>query len=102
MKYSEPIPFDLNQKRYFPRKLFPSYRHILGVTPNPVNNPLGHSYKLSIIETPIINKNNWKTNSTYLYAIDLFNFAYWWECHEYLFNGHKNYINNDRSHHLLN
>jgi hypothetical protein len=25
---------------------------------------------------------NWQANGTYLYAVDLYNFAYWWECHE--------------------
>ncbi len=26
----------------------------------------------------------WEESETYLYGIDLFNFAYWWECHEEL------------------
>lgn len=26
----------------------------------------------------------WRENEDYLYGIDLFNFAYWWECHEAL------------------
>ena len=24
----------------------------------------------------------WQTSEDYLYGIDLYNFAYWWECHE--------------------
>ena len=28
----------------------------------------------------------WQTSEDYLYGIDLYNFAYWWECHE-IFEG---------------
>ena len=29
---------------------------------------------------------HWQTSAEYLYGIDLYNYAYWWECHE-IFEG---------------
>ena len=79
----QPIPFDSNWNRYCPEMLFPSYRHIPGITPHPLRDPLGHSYHLNdeVVDTQL-SPEMWRQNNTYLYGVDLFNFAYWWEAHE--------------------
>lgn len=82
-KHKQPNPFDSNWHRYCPEMPFPPYRHIPGVTPHPIRDPLGHSYgieeeNVDALLTPEI----WKQNKTYLYGVDLYNFAYWWEAHE--------------------
>ena len=63
---------------------FPNYRHIPGLTPHPISNINGHSYgkKKEIIKR--ISEKNWFSNNQYLYAIDLFNYKYFWEAHEVL------------------
>ena len=81
--HEQPQPFDPNWCRYCPQTPFPPYRHIPGVTPHPLRDPLGHSYgleedTLDVYLSPVM----WRQNKTYLYGVDLFNFAYWWEAHE--------------------
>ena len=79
----EPRPFDLNCQRYCPRHPFPSYRHIPGLTPHPVKDPAGHSYGIDGLAEPrVLSPEAWRTNEDYLYGVDLYNFAYWWEAHE--------------------
>lgn len=73
----------LNFKRYSSKPL-PSYRHIPGMTPHPVSNVHGHSYNKPKENVIKISEDNWKNNEFYLYAIDLFNFKYFWEAHEAL------------------
>lgn len=81
--FPQPIPFNSNWNRYCPDTPFPSYRHIPGVTPHPLRDPLGHSYGLEDeIEDAQLSPEMWRQNNTYLYGVDLFNFAYWWEAHE--------------------
>ena len=79
----EPRPFDPSCQRYCPRHPFPPYRHIPGVTPHPVKDPAGHSYGIDESTRPqILYPDSWRTNEDYLYGVDLYNFAYWWEAHE--------------------
>lgn len=79
----EPRPFDTNCQRYCPRCAFPPYRHIPGVTPHPINDPAGHSYGSDELARPKVSSpESWRTNEDYLYGVDLYNFAYWWEAHE--------------------
>ncbi len=79
----EPLPFDPNCQRYCPRCPFPTYRHIPGVTPHPINDPSGHSYGSEELAQPQVScPESWRTNEDYLYGVDLYNFAYWWEAHE--------------------
>ena len=81
--HKQPKPFDVNWHRYCPAVTFPPYRHIPGVTPHPIRDPLGHSYG---IEEESHDKplppDMWRQNEAYLYGVDLYNFAYWWEAHE--------------------
>jgi len=81
--HKQPQPFDANWHRYCPQKPFPPYRHIPGVTPHPIRDPLGHSYgeEDEHDDKPLLPE-EWRKNEHYLYGVDLYNFAYWWEAHE--------------------
>lgn len=56
---------------------------MLGETPHPRRDPRGHSFGA---EDPCASAslaaNSWQSNETYLFGVDLYNFAYWWEAHE--------------------
>ena len=79
----QPEPFDANWERYCPQKPFPPYRHIPGVTPHPIRDPLGHSYGMDEDhDGEPLSPKMWRQNEDYLYGVDLYNFAYWWEAHE--------------------
>ena len=84
----QPQPFDAQWPRYCPQRPFPPYRHIPGITPHPIRDPLGHSYE-PVEETSGPDASDvplppemWRENEEYLYGVDLYNFAYWWEAHE--------------------
>ena len=80
---NQPQPFDANWHRYCPQKPFPPYRHIPGVTPHPIRDPLGHSYGVEEnLDDALLSAEMWRQNKAYLYGVDLYNFAYWWEAHE--------------------
>jgi uncharacterized protein len=80
----QPQPFDPTIPRYYPQRLFPSYRHIPGITPHPFYDPGGHSYGLQEEDTDVSLSlpDEWHNNKEYLYGVDLYNFAYWWEAGE--------------------
>ena len=81
---TQPVPFDSEIRRYFPNRDFPSYRYVPRLTPHPVKDPDGHSYRTTSedIVSSVYNASDWSENADYLYGVDLFNFAYWWEAHE--------------------
>ena len=85
MVVTEPDPPDPHWPRYSTRP-FPSYRFVPGQTPHPRRNPLGHSYGQPEPKPTLFPADQWQTSEDYLYGIDLYNFAYWWECHE-IFEG---------------
>ena len=65
------------------QKPFPPYRHIPGVTPHPIRDPRGHSYGIEEVhDAEPLPPELWQQNEDYLYGVDLYNFAYWWEAHE--------------------
>ncbi len=74
-----PIPQPAPQR--YSNLPFPPYRFILGENPHPTADPEGHSYGKEF-EPPLLTVQNWSTHATYLYGVDLFNYAYWWETHE--------------------
>ena len=76
--------FDLRHPKRYSTLQFPGYRHIPGMTPHPVFDQQGHSFGKSQLEVIEISKNNWSINEPYLFAIDLFNYGYFWESHEHL------------------
>jgi hypothetical protein len=63
----------------------PPYRHVPGLTPHPVKDPLGHLYghaepaaSSSCRDLPAC----WSECEDYLFGVDLFNRAFFWEAHE--------------------
>lgn len=60
---------------------FPPYRYISGVTPHPTEDPQGHSFGKEEKGAEILT-DAWPENEAYLYGVDLYNYAYWWEAHE--------------------
>ena len=62
---------------------FPPYRFVPGRSPHPTRDPQGHSFgEPDPPET--IEPDAWHDREGYLFAIDLFNYEYWWEAHEAL------------------
>ena len=70
---------------------FPSYTHIPGVTPHPLRDPAGHSYREpkslgQILEHPPsdvdLTWENLPSQSEFQWAVKLFNAGYYWESHE--------------------
>lgn len=82
MEASEP-PVTVGWPRYS-RRLLPTYRFLPGLTPHPRHNPLGHSFGQPESLPRPCEHDHWSHSKDYLYAIDLYNFAYWWEAHEVL------------------
>lgn len=77
MTEKAPKPFDPDFPRYLPGEPFPEYRHIPGVNLE-VQGRFGHS------EDPILDlpaPHAWRDNTDYLFGVDLFNQAYWYEAH---------------------
>lgn len=74
-------PYDPKGFRYT-QKEFPPYGHLPGVTPHPLRHPQGHQY--GQIEEPAepFDASDWKASTSYLYGVDLYNFAFYWEAHE--------------------
>lgn len=63
---------------------FPPYRHVPGVTPHPRRDRGGHSFGKPEPSAAHLPPEEWRANDLYLFGIDLYNYAYWWECHEAL------------------
>lgn len=82
---TEPQRPDPSWLRYSTRS-FPSYRFMPGKSPHPRRDPRGHSYGLLEPRPAAFSPKEWRSSEDYLYGIDLYNFAYWWECHE-IFEG---------------
>ena len=63
---------------------FPPYRFVPGLNPHPRRDPRGHAYGSPETPPPRVPPERWRENEVYLHGIDLYNHAYWWECHEAL------------------
>lgn len=61
---------------------FPCYRFVPGNTPHPRRDPRGHSYGVAAVTPPAFSPDAWLDSEVYRYGIDLYNFAYRWECHD--------------------
>ncbi len=77
----QPIPFDRPAQRWSRRPL-PPYRHLPGITPHPVLHPEGHLFGCPEEKIEPFDPDRWRDSEDYLYGIDLFNLAYFWEAHE--------------------
>lgn len=64
---------------------FPAYAYVPGKTPHPTRDENGHSYNEQPQPARVeFDVDHWQACEEYLYGIDLFNHAYWWEAHEAL------------------
>jgi len=79
----EPPPPDPSWPRYSSRP-FPGYRFVPGLSPHPRRDPRGHAYGTPELPPPRVAPERWRENEVYRHGIDLYNYAYWWECHEAL------------------
>src|SRR5438552_1811311 len=61
---------------------FPAYRFIPGQSPHPRRDRQGHSYGQPEPTPSPFTPEEWWDSEWYLYGIDLYNYGYWWECHE--------------------
>ena len=66
------------------RRPFPAYSYVPGTDPHPRRDPKGYAYGQREVPPPLLTPDNWCTHDEYLHGIDLYNFAYWWACHESL------------------
>ena len=76
------MPYPDKKVPRYSDKAFPPYRFIPRETPHPTEHPEGHSYKKKESPVEILTETNWSRHPTYLYAVDLYNYGYWWEAHE--------------------
>lgn len=67
-------------------RTFPAYRFLPGRSPHPRRHPQGHSFEQPEPRPQPFEPERWMTSEDYLYGIDLYNSAYWWEAHE-IFEG---------------
>lgn len=83
MALSEPKAPEPKWARFGTGK-FPPYRFVPGLNPHPRRHPEGHAFGTPELPPPRIPPEQWRKNAVYLHGVDLYNFAYWWECHEAL------------------
>lgn len=62
----------------------PTYAFVPGRAPHPRRHPDGHSYGRPEPKAAPIAPLRWWESPLYLYALDLYNLGYFWECHEAL------------------
>jgi hypothetical protein len=80
----EPEPLEAEGARYAALPL-PPYRYLPGRAPHPTRDPRGHSFaREAAPERPDFDADDWAASEAYRFGIDLYNHAYWWECHEVL------------------
>lgn len=80
---NEPSPPAPAPRRYSGRS-FPRYRFVPGLNPHPRSDPRGHSYGHPEVRPSAWRPEEWKSLEPYLFGVDLFNYSFWWECHETL------------------
>lgn len=80
---TEPAPPAPACPRYGAGSL-PRYRFVPGRSPHPRDNAAGHAHQSPDPGPLPLDPARWQHSEAYLHAIDLFNLAYWWECHEVL------------------
>ena len=61
---------------------FPAYAFRPGRNPHPTRDPQGHSRARAQDTAPAFDPARWGESGEYLFGVDLFNHAYWWEAHE--------------------
>jgi hypothetical protein len=77
------IGLDNEVPRLLPSAELPPYTYVPGTdTPHPLRDPRGHSHGKKHPLPMALDAECWADNRSYLMAIDLFNFGYYWEAHE--------------------
>lgn len=81
----DPAPIADRPPRYTDRPL-PPYRFLPGVKdpgrPHPTEHPAGYLRGVEPEVEPLRPPDRWRDQPTYLFGVDLYNLAYWWEAHE--------------------
>ena len=85
----------------YSHKPFPPYRYVMGLFPHPTEDNGGHSFGKSEREEINLDIEKWYQNEIYLYGIDLYNNAYWWEAHEALEQLWQETLTGDITHHYF-
>lgn len=82
--YQPPKPNSGTKDLYCSERQLPPYRFVPGLNPHPINDPNGHAYGVEFPKnyTSELTERNSHQHPGFLYGVDLFNHAYWWECHE--------------------
>src|SRR5258705_12530756 len=81
--FPQPAAPNVSWPRYS-TTVFPKYRFVPGRGPHPRRDPQGHSFGTPEPKPPKPDPAKWRENDLYMHGIDLYNFAFWWECHEAL------------------
>jgi hypothetical protein len=71
-----------NQIPRYSNRPLPPYSYVPGVNAHPVSDPRGHSFGMQVEKATPLNEESFRANESYLYAIDLFNYWFYWEAHE--------------------
>jgi uncharacterized protein len=78
---NKPSPTSHDRPRYSDQPL-PPYPFVPGVTPHPRRHEHGHSFGQPEPKRTAFEARLWRDSQDYKFAVDLFNFEYWWESHE--------------------
>jgi hypothetical protein len=68
--------------RYAPEVAFPPYSYVTGRFPHPIRDPAGHSFRQMPARPPCPAPEQWRDSQAFRYAVDLFNYGFYWESHE--------------------
>jgi uncharacterized protein len=71
----------INRYTDFP---FPARRYLPGEDIHPSKRPEGSHLPEGLFTAHAFSAQTWQDSDRFLYAIDLFNYEYWWEAHEVL------------------
>ncbi|GEM_PF-846436 len=76
---SEPAPLDPTCRRWLPDLALPDHRFLPGTT---ARHPVALTAGMPVERGAPVAA-NWRDSRRYLAGVDHFNFAYWWEAHEF-------------------
>jgi hypothetical protein len=78
----DPLPFANRPVRYTDLPL-PPYRFLPeSGRSHPSEDPAGYLHGVEAEVEPLLEPGRWREQRSYLYGVDLYNLAYWWEAHE--------------------
>jgi len=61
---------------------FPPYSYVPGQSAHPISDPAGHMVGCQHVVPAALIPQTWQNSTEYLFGVDLFNHAYYWESHE--------------------